>query len=121
MDSWLLTLRTLVDAEPVPDSLEAAIATLASVGIDVAQVIAEATKWLHAPKPDWHPSDWRHTHPQFPSKYALALHAYTLQEPKIYAQIGAAMHDPNRGTGPGKSRQIVTSVDVGAKENRPMP
>ena len=45
-----------------------------------------------APPGDWAPDDWRRTQPAFPPKLALALHVYTLQDPRVYGALGRAMH-----------------------------
>jgi hypothetical protein len=49
----------------------------------------------------WHVDDYRRTHPEFPPRYAHAINAYSLQDPRLYAALGAALHSPERANGPG--------------------
>ena len=91
LDPWLVTLRTAIAAEPVPDSLACSLAPLAAIGVDIAGDVATAvTRLLNTPPERWHAHDWRRTRPDFPTKYALALHAYTLHTPNLFAPLGDA-------------------------------
>eukprot|EP01045_Picozoa_sp_COSAG04_P014646 COSAG04_NODE_1108_length_8231_cov_5.606247_4_plen_178_part_00 len=109
LDPWLGILRRKIQAEPEPATLAEAIAPLARLldvhgqpKVDVVRAQAACDRLLAAPQADWHPEDWRRTHPDFPQKYALAIHVYTLQEPNIYSPLGASLHDvANRANGPG--------------------
>lgn len=69
--------------------------------VDVERVLAACRDLLAAPEGAWHEADWRRTHPQFPRKCALVIYIFTLQEPNVYTHLGAALHDPNRASGPG--------------------
>ena len=100
-DAWLDVLRTALAAEPLPASLEEAVAPLSAVGVDVAAVRAAAARRLNAPPGDWAADDWRRAQPTFPRKLALALHVYTLQDPRVYGALGTAMHAADRHAGPG--------------------
>eukprot|EP01047_Picozoa_sp_COSAG01_P026052 COSAG01_NODE_1665_length_9571_cov_8.037162_4_plen_779_part_00 len=102
LDPWLATLRAALAAEPVPDSLEAALAPLAAVpAVDVPRLLRAAHVRLHAPPGSWPPDDWRRTRPDFPDKFALAFHVFTLQNPNLYGPLGAACHAVDRQAGPG--------------------
>jgi hypothetical protein len=57
-------------------------------------------RYEHASLGDTHPDDWRRTHPNFPMKYALAIHTHTLQQPNLYGPLGNALHAADRATGP---------------------
>eukprot|EP01047_Picozoa_sp_COSAG01_P018471 COSAG01_NODE_1002_length_12208_cov_63.234701_3_plen_505_part_00 len=124
LDPWLATLRAALDAEPVPDSLDAALAPLAAVPtVDVPALLRAAHLRLHAPPGSWPPEDWRRTRPDFPDKFALAFHVFTLQDPNLYGPLGAACHAVDRQAGPaGISAQLrafmpyMKLVEVGMDE-----
>eukprot|EP01046_Picozoa_sp_COSAG06_P013167 COSAG06_NODE_792_length_12273_cov_19.284048_1_plen_502_part_00 len=102
LDPWLRTLGREIEAQPVPASIEEAIEPLRRVGVNVAAVQAAADRLERKSPADRSPTDWRHTHPDFPLLYALAMHIYTLQDPNVYTRLNRAMYDtPNRGNGPG--------------------
>ena len=101
LDPWLETLRAALDAEPVPATLEEALAPLAALGVDVAAVLRAVARQRDAPRGHWHPEDWRRTHPEFPEKLAFAIFVYTLQDPNVYKPLGEAMHAADRASGPG--------------------
>jgi hypothetical protein len=106
LDPWLATLRTALAAEPVPDSLDAALAPLATV-VDVPALLRAANLRLQAPPGSWPPDDWRHMRPDFPGKFASAFHVFTLQDPNLYGPLGAACHAVDRQAGPsGISAQL---------------
>ena len=107
LDRWLETLRDLLTAEPEPGSLDEALAPLAQIGVDVPAVRAAAQRRLNAPAAAWHPDDWRHSHPDFPLKYALAIHVFTLQSPNLYTPLGASLHGIDRDAGPGGVNENV--------------
>ena len=97
LDPWLESLRALIDAEPVPATLEDALAPLAALGgADVAAALRAVERQRRAPPGAWHPDDWRRTHPDFPEDYAFAIFVYTLQDPNVYQPLGGALH-PARG------------------------
>ena len=108
-DPWLETLRALIREQPEPGTIEEAIAPLARLQdelgqpkIDVAAVQGACNQLIALPEGDWHPSDWRRTHPDFSQKHALAIHIYTRQDPNVYGPLGDALHDTaNRASGPG--------------------
>jgi hypothetical protein len=124
LDPWLATLRAALAAEPVPDSLDAALAPLAAVPtVDVPALLRAAHLRLHAPPGSWPPEDWRRTRPDFPDKFALAFHVFTLQDPNLYGPLGAACHAVDRQAGPaGISAQLrafmpyMKLVEVGMDE-----
>ena len=102
LDPWLESLRALIDAEPVPATLEDALAPLAALGgADVAAALRAVERQRRAPPGAWHPDDWRRTHPDFPEKLAFAIFVYTLQDPNIYKPLADAMHAADRAAGPG--------------------
>ncbi len=101
-DGWDEQLPGLIEAQPLPTSIPEAIEPLRRVGVNVRAVQAAADRLEHKSPAEWSPTDWRHTHPDFPLLYALAMHIYTLQDPNVYTPLNAAMYDtPNRGNGPG--------------------
>eukprot|EP01047_Picozoa_sp_COSAG01_P075800 COSAG01_NODE_13105_length_1634_cov_69.150489_1_plen_429_part_01 len=100
-DPWLPVLTRLIANEPEPATLAVAIAPLADVGVDVVAAQDAVDLYLSLAQADWHPDDWRHTHPGLPKKYAGVAYLYTCQDPNIYAALGAAMHGANRAAGPG--------------------
>ena len=107
LDQWLDRLRELIKAEPELASPSAALAPLALLGINVPAIEAAVARWLAAPPGDWHPDDWRRTHPDFPVKFAVAIYVYTLQHPNLYKPLGAALHAADRASGPdGVSAQV---------------
>ena len=64
LDPWLESLRALIDAEPIPATLEDALAPLAALGgADVAAALRAVERQRRAPPGAWHPDDWRRTHP----------------------------------------------------------
>ena len=73
---------------------------------------AACARLLAAPAGAWHEEDWRRTHPEFPSKYALAIHVYSRQDPNVYSPLGDALHDSHRANGPG-------GVSVDGRAGRP--
>ena len=101
-DGWLETLKGLIAAEPVPDSLPAALEPVRALGtVDVDAVLRAAKRRLKAPAGAWHPEDWRNSHPEFPEMLALTMHVYTLQDPNVYTPLGDALHGADRASGPG--------------------
>jgi hypothetical protein len=124
LDPWLAALRAALAVEPVPDSLDAALAPLAAVpAVDVPALMRAAHHRLHAPPGSWPPDDWRRTRPDFPGKFALAFHVFTLQDPNLYGPLGAACHAVDRQAGPaGISAQLrafmpyMKLVEVGMDE-----
>ena len=64
--------------------------------IHAATLQGRCERLLAAPEGAWHQDDWRRSHPEFPQKYALAIHVYTLQDPNVYKPVASALHDPNR-------------------------
>jgi hypothetical protein len=122
-DPWLFKLHELLVAEPVPVELDQALAPLTAVGVDVAAVHKAIARHASAPRTTWHPDDWRHSHPEFPAKYALAIHVYTLQDPNVYKPLGEAMHTDARAIGPSGVSSAFRAVlpfakllDVGLRE-----
>ena len=122
-DPWLFKLRELLAAEPEPVELEQALVPLAAVGVDVAAVCRAVARHASAPRTAWHPNDWRYSHPEFPAKYALAMHVYTLADPNVHKPLGVAMHTNARATGPGGVSPAFRAVlpfakllDVGLEE-----
>ena len=100
-DAWHPELSRLIDEQPEPPDLAPAIASLADVGVDVVAVQDAVDQYLNLAPANWHADDWRHSHPEFPAKYAGVAHIYTLQRPNVYEALGAAMHGVNRGIGAG--------------------
>ena len=107
-DPWLVVLRHRLQTQPEPATHEEAVMPLARLRdehgrqkVDVERVLAACRDLLAAPEGAWHEADWRRTHPQFPRKCALVIYIFTLQEPNVYTHLGAALHDPNRASGPG--------------------
>ena len=94
-DPWLGALKQLIAEEPLCDSLDDALQPLASEGVDVEQIKQVVAAWLTSPEADWPESDWRRTHPGFPSGYAGAIYAYTLPA-VLYKPLNAAMRDTGR-------------------------
>ena len=108
LDPWLESLRALIDAEPIPATLEDALAPLAALGgADVAAALRAVERQRRAPPGAWHPDDWRRTHPAFPEKLAFAILVYTLQDPNIYKPLADAMHAADRAAGPGGVSEAV--------------
>ena len=101
LEPWLGALRAKLAAEPEPADIAEALAPLAAFGIDVAAVLRAVARYESAPEADWHPDDWRRSHPEFTAKYATALHVYTLQDPNVFGPLGNALHAADRGAGPG--------------------
>jgi hypothetical protein len=124
LDPWLATLHTALATEPEPDSLDAALAPLSAVpDVDVPGLLRAANLRLNAPPGSWPPDDWRRTRPDFPTKFALAFHVFTLQDPNLYRPLGAACHARDRQSGPaGISPQLraflpyMKLVDMGMDE-----
>ena len=100
LDPWLNTLLPLIRAEPEPATATEALAPLAMLGVDVAAIETIVARQLEAPPGDWHPDDWRHSNPDFPKKYAVAIFVYTLQRPNVYQPLGAALRAADRTSGP---------------------
>ena len=107
LDPWLESLRALIDAEPVPATLEDALAPLAALGADIAAALRAVERQRRAPPGAWHPDDWRRTHPDFPEKLAFAIFVYTLQDPNIYKPLADAMHAADRAAGEGGVSEAV--------------
>eukprot|EP01043_Picozoa_sp_COSAG02_P062087 COSAG02_NODE_8481_length_2554_cov_7.631738_2_plen_535_part_00 len=101
LEPWLRTLRVKLAAEPEPRDVPTALAPLAAFGIDVDAVLLAVSIHQSAPEADWHPDDWRRSHPEFPPQYALVIYVYTMQDPRVYAALGAALHAADRDSGPG--------------------
>jgi len=100
-DRWDERLPGLIEAQPLPQSIPEAIETLDQVGVNVAAVQEAANRLERKIPAERSLTDWRHTHPDFPLLYALAMHIYTLQDPNVYTQLNMAMYDTlNRGSGP---------------------
>eukprot|EP01046_Picozoa_sp_COSAG06_P047206 COSAG06_NODE_6822_length_2758_cov_27.446785_1_plen_582_part_00 len=120
LDPWLGTVRGKIRDQPVPASLRDALAPLERLRdehghpVNVIAVQTACDRLLNAPQADWHPDDWRHTQPDFPEIYALAIHIYTL--PLVYKPLGAAMRDTaTRALGPdGQPAPDGISEDVRA-------
>eukprot|EP01043_Picozoa_sp_COSAG02_P047796 COSAG02_NODE_4620_length_5156_cov_2.045284_1_plen_557_part_00 len=101
LDPWLRTLGAELAAEPEPGDVPTALAPLAAFGIDVNAVLRATAIYQSAPEADWHPDDWRRSHPKFPPQYALVIYVYTMQDPNVYGPLGSALHAPDRDSGPG--------------------
>jgi hypothetical protein len=106
LDPWLEKLGEIIAVEPevpsVDAALDAVVALLgADAGVDIGAVKRAMAKRLNAPPGAWHPEDWRHSHPEFPPKLALAMFVYTLHDPNVYAPLGDALHGADRSSGPG--------------------
>ena len=109
---WKRRLQKALDEEPIAASLKEAVKSLPDIDQDDLEAIIEGQSeaWgdeLHLPEgrfrlPIWYPVD-----------YAVAIHIYTRQDPNVYSPLGAALHDPNRGNGPGGVSEDV-SADVSA-------
>ena len=91
LDPWIGALRAILAAEAEPRDVAAALAPLAAFGIDVSAVLRAVRRYERAQEADWHPDDWRRSHPEFPAKYAIAMHVYTLQDPNVYRPLGEAL------------------------------
>lgn len=108
LDCWLETLKALIAVEPVPASLPASLEAVRALGIiDVDAVLRAAQRRLNAPQGAWHPEDWRHSHPEFPDKFALVMFVFTLQDPNVYSPLGSALHGADRASGPGGVSELV--------------
>ena len=122
-DAWVPELGRLIDEEPEPPDVASAIGPLAQLGVDVAAVQAAVDRYLGLPEADWHPDDWRRSHPEFPAQYAGVAYAYTDERLGIYRVLGEAMHDVARGAGPGgvsprmrACLPLIKLLDVGLVE-----
>ena len=71
LDRWLELLGRLIQDEPEP-TLATALAALATIGVDVAAVRREVARYERAREADWHPDDWRRSHPEFPLRPSWA-------------------------------------------------
>ena len=100
-DVWVPELARLIDEEPEPPDVPTAIGPLAQLGVDVGAVQAAVDRYLGLAEADWHPHDWRRSHPEFPPQYAGVAYAYTHERLGIYRVLGEAMQDAARGAGPG--------------------
>ena len=101
-DPWVQRLRDLIDAEAEPASLQEAVRPLAALGIDVAAVLVAAEAHLTRSQTAWLADDWRFSHPDFPTKYALVIYVYTLHDPNVFQPLGAVLHDTaDRAQGQG--------------------
>jgi hypothetical protein len=122
-DPWVPVLRRLIDEAPEPRDIPTVIRPLAQLGVDVAAAQAEVDRYLSLQEADWHPDDWRHSHPEFPPQYAGAAYMYTHEHLGIYRVLGEAMHDVARGAGPGGASPslraclpLIKLLDVGLVE-----
>ena len=122
-DVWVAELARLVAEEPEPPDVPTAIGPLAQLGVDVGAVQAAVDRYLGLPEADWHPDDWRRSHPEFPPQYAGVAYAYTHERLGIYRVLGEAMHDAARGAGPGgvspgmrACLPLIKLLDVGLVE-----
>eukprot|EP01046_Picozoa_sp_COSAG06_P053474 COSAG06_NODE_9256_length_1945_cov_2.793608_1_plen_506_part_10 len=101
LDLWLGVLRGELASTPEPRDVPTALAPMAAFGVDVDAVLLAVTIYKSAPEPDWHPDDWRRSHPEFPTKYALVINVYSMQMPNVYAPLGEALRGTDRDAGPG--------------------
>ena len=107
LDPWVETLASLLEAQPEPADVQQALAPMVALGVDVAAALRAIARYEHALEADWHANDWRRSHPEFLRKYALAMFAYTLQDPNIYRPLGTALHAADRDVGPGGVSEAV--------------
>ena len=77
-DAWVPELARLIDEEPEPSDVPTAIGPLAQLGVDVAAVQAVVDRYLGLAEADWHPDDWRRSHPEFPRQYAAVAHSSSI-------------------------------------------
>lgn len=117
-------LERVIDEEPEPPDVLTAIRPLAQLGVDVGAVQAAVDRYLSLSEGDWHPDDWRRSHPDFPRKYAAAAYIFTREDLGIYRVLGTAMHDTvGRAVGPGgvsprmrACLPLIKLLDVGLVE-----
>ena len=121
LDPWLDVFERLLDEQPEPADVAEALALMAGLGVDVAAALRAAERYARAPEADWHPDDWRRSHPEFPRKYALVIYVYTLQDPNVYGPLGNALHATDRAAGPGGVSPAVRSALPFAKLEMSLP
>ena len=93
-DPWHVTLRQLLDKEPEL-SFGGALEPLAKLGLNVRSVCGAAEMYTGLPVEGCHPSDWRHSHPDFSPEYAQALHVCTLCDPDVFRRVSEALSMPD--------------------------
>ena len=101
---WKRRLQKALDEEPIAASLKEAVKSLPDIDQDDLEAIIEGQSeaWgdeLHLP-------EGRFRLPtSYPVDYAVAIHIYTLEDPRVYAVVNDAMFNPSRRK-PGASSQI---------------
>ena len=92
---WKRRLQKVLDEEPIAASLKEAARTLPGVDQDDLEAIidGQSEAWgdeLHLP-------EGRFRLPtSYPVDYAIAIHIYTLEDPRVYAVVNHAMFNPSR-------------------------